>query len=105
MKGAVAAAMCAFRDAASNASKNDDDSNTSRSAEQTDADVDSTGGETPSVDELVFASFVGEEVGGVGARHAIDAGFAPDYAIVGEGSTNYSNPNTTDEAREDQFVD
>jgi acetylornithine deacetylase len=98
MKGAVAAAMCAFRDAASNASKNDDDSNTSRSAEQTDADVDSTGGETPSVDELVFASFVGEEVGGVGARHAIDAGFAPGYAIVGEGSTNYSNPNTTDVA-------
>ncbi|RQH03555.1 M20 family metallopeptidase [Natrarchaeobius oligotrophus] len=65
MKGAVAAAMVAFRD------------------------VDPAG-------ELVFASFVGEEVGGVGARHAIDEGFAPDYAVVGEGSTNYSGPDVTD---------
>ncbi|EMA36341.1 M20 family metallopeptidase [Halobiforma nitratireducens] len=48
--------------------------------------------------ELVFASFVGEEVGGVGARHAIDAGFAPDYAVVGEGSTGYSSPGVTDVA-------
>ena len=39
------------------------------------------------VGELVFASFAGEEVGGVGARHAIEAGFAPDYAVVAEGST------------------
>ncbi|MFB6353381.1 MAG: M20 family metallopeptidase, partial [Halobacteriales archaeon] len=46
--------------------------------------------------ELVFASFVGEEVGGVGARAAIDDGFAPDYAVVGEGSTNYSGPGVTD---------
>lgn len=46
--------------------------------------------------ELVFASFVGEERGGVGARHAIDAGFAPDYALVAEGSTNYSKPGVTD---------
>ncbi|MFC6716477.1 M20 family metallopeptidase [Natrialbaceae archaeon GCM10025810] len=46
--------------------------------------------------ELVFASFVGEEVGGVGARHAIERGFAPDSAIVGEGSTNYSGPGVTD---------
>ncbi|PSP70029.1 peptidase M20, partial [Halobacteriales archaeon QH_6_68_27] len=67
MKGAVAAAMCAFRDA------------------------DPAG-------ELVFASFVGEEVGGVGARHAIDRGFAPDYAVVGEGSTGYSAPGVTDVA-------
>ncbi|RKD95928.1 M20 family metallopeptidase [Halopiger aswanensis] len=67
MKGAVAAAMLAFRDA------------------------DPTG-------ELVFASFVGEEIGGVGARHAIDQGFAPDYAVVGEGSTGYSSPGTTDVA-------
>ncbi|WP_247002934.1 M20 family metallopeptidase [Halosolutus gelatinilyticus] len=67
MKGAVAAAMLAFRDA------------------------DSAG-------EFVFASFVGEEVGGVGARHAIDRGFAPDYAIVGEGSTGYSAPGVTDVA-------
>jgi acetylornithine deacetylase len=67
MKGAVAAAMVAFRD----------------------ADPDC---------ELVFASFVGEEVGGVGARHAIDHGFAPDYAIVGEGSTGYSAGGVTDVA-------
>jgi len=67
MKGAVAAAMCAFRDA------------------------DPAG-------ELVFASFVGEEVGGVGARSAIDCGFAPDYAVVGEGSTGYSAPGVTDVA-------
>ncbi|PSP69736.1 peptidase M20 [Halobacteriales archaeon QH_9_66_26] len=67
MKGAVAAAMCAFRDA-------------------------------DPVDELVFASFVGEEIGGEGARHAIDEGFAPDYAIVGEGTTGYSAPGTTDVA-------
>ncbi|ELY80004.1 M20 family metallopeptidase [Natrinema gari] len=67
MKGALAAALLAFRDA------------------------DPAG-------ELVVASFVGEEVGGVGARYAIDDGFAPEYAIVGEGSTNYSSPNVTDVA-------
>lgn len=65
MKGSVAAAMLAFRDA------------------------------TPAC-ELAFASFVGEETGGVGATHAIEAGFAPDYAIVGEGSTNYSKSGVTD---------
>jgi len=67
MKGAVAAAMCAFRD----------------------ADPDC---------KLVFASFVGEETGGRGARGAIDDGFAPDYAVVGEGSTGYSGPGITDVA-------
>ncbi|OAQ51905.1 hypothetical protein HTG_14735 [Natrinema mahii] len=67
MKGALAAALLAFRDA------------------------DPAG-------ELVVASFVGEEVGGVGARHAIDDGFAPDYAVVGEGSTNYSGSDVTDVA-------
>ncbi|MDQ2051138.1 M20/M25/M40 family metallo-hydrolase [Natronolimnohabitans sp. A-GB9] len=73
MKGAVAAAMCAFRDV--------------------------TTGDDASVEgELVFASFVGEEVGGVGARHAIERGFTPDYAIVGEGSTGYSSPGVTDVA-------
>ncbi|MDS0296378.1 M20 family metallopeptidase [Halogeometricum luteum] len=46
--------------------------------------------------ELVFASFVGEEVGGEGARGAIADGFAPDHAIVGEGSTNYSGADVTD---------
>lgn len=67
MKGALAAAMVAFRDA------------------------------TPDC-ELVFASFVGEEIGGVGARHAIDEGFAPDHAIVAEGSATYSAPGVTDVA-------
>jgi acetylornithine deacetylase len=69
MKGAVAAAMVAFRDA-------------------TDLDC-----------ELQFVSFVGEEQGGIGAQAAIEAGtVAPDYAIVGEGSTGYSEPGVTDVA-------
>jgi len=67
MKGSLAAAMVAFRDA------------------------------DPAA-ELVFASFAGEEQGGVGARAAIDDGFAPDYAVVGEGSTGYSVPGVTDVA-------
>ncbi|WP_276300081.1 M20 family metallopeptidase [Halorussus lipolyticus] len=70
MKGAVASAMLAFRD----------------------ADLPEDG------PELVFVSFVGEEQGGVGARAAIDRGFAPDYAIVGEGSTGYSAEDVTDVA-------
>ncbi|RLM53394.1 M20 family peptidase [Halobellus sp. Atlit-31R] len=65
MKGSLAAAMLAFRDA------------------------DPAG-------ELVFASFVGEEQGGVGARAALGDGFAPDYAVVGEGSTNYAGDDVTD---------
>jgi acetylornithine deacetylase len=82
MKGAVAASMLAFRDS--------EVRSTAGSRTQSgDADPDC---------ELVFASFVGEEVGGVGARHAIDEGFAPDYAVVGEGSTGYSAPGTTDVA-------
>jgi acetylornithine deacetylase len=69
MKGSVAAAMVAFRDA------------------------------TPAKGtELLFASFVGEEVGGTGARHAIEHGFTPDHAIVAEGSTNYSTSGVTDVA-------
>ena len=67
MKGAVAACMLAFRDA-----------------------------QPPADRELAFASFVGEEVGGTGARHAIESGFVPDRAIVAEGSTNYSKPGVTD---------
>lgn len=67
MKGALAAAMCAFKD----------------------ADPDG---------ELVFASFVGEESGGAGARYAIENGFSPEYAVVCEGSTNYSGKNVTDVA-------
>ncbi len=52
--------------------------------------------DTDPVEELVFASFVGEETGGVGCRAAIDDGFAPDYAVVGEGSTGYSEPGVID---------
>jgi acetylornithine deacetylase len=90
MKGAVAAAMLAFRDA-----------------------------DPPAGVELVFASFVGEEDGGVGARAAVernstsnrnasrsgdaigdpdDPDFAPDHAVVGEGSTGYSARGVTDVA-------
>jgi acetylornithine deacetylase len=47
---------------------------------------------------LAFASFVGEETGGEGARHAIDDGFAPDRAVVAEGSTGYSEPGVLDVA-------
>ncbi|GAA0248196.1 M20 family metallopeptidase [Haladaptatus pallidirubidus] len=46
--------------------------------------------------ELVFASFVAEELGGDGARHAVENGFSPDFAIVAEGSTNYSKDGVTD---------
>ncbi|WP_227131572.1 M20 family metallopeptidase [Halorubellus salinus] len=73
MKGAVAAAMLAFRD----------------------ADLDAGGADAH---DLVFASFVGEEVGGEGCRAAIDDGFAPTWAVVGEGSTGYSAPGVTDVA-------
>jgi acetylornithine deacetylase len=66
MKGALAAAMCAFRDA--------------------------------DHDGLAFASFVGEEAGGRGARAAIEDGFVPESAIVMEGSTGYSGPGVTDVA-------
>ncbi len=67
MKGSLAAAMVAFRDA------------------------------DPAV-ELVFASFVGEEQGGIGAQAAIDDGFAPTWAVVTEGSSGYSAPGVTDVA-------
>lgn len=65
MKGSLAAALCAFRDA-----------------------------EGP----CTVASFRGEEQGGEGARAAIEAGFAPEYAVVGEGSTGYSADSVTDVA-------
>ena len=48
--------------------------------------------------ELVFASFAGEEQGGVGCRAAIEDGFETDYAVVVEGSTGYSAPDVTDVA-------
>ncbi len=67
MKGALAAAMLAFRDA------------------------DPAG-------ELVFASFVAEERGCLGSAVAIENAFAPDYALVGEGTTGYSAPGVTDVA-------
>ncbi|NEU57884.1 M20 family metallopeptidase [Halorussus sp. MSC15.2] len=89
MKGAVAAAMLAFRDAAAG--------DTAGSRTQSD-DADRGGSDGDSPPELVFASFVGEEQGGVGARAAIEDGFAPDYAIVGEGSTGYSAQGVTDVA-------
>jgi acetylornithine deacetylase len=79
MKGAVAASMCAFRDA--------------------DVDVgDESEREGVNGFELQFVSFVGEEQGGVGARAALDRGFGVDYAVVGEGSTGYSAPGVTDVA-------
>ena len=68
MKGAVAAAMLAFRDAAPES-------------------------------ELQFVSFVGEETGGEGARAYLDRTTPEerfDYAVVGEGSTNYSGAGVTD---------
>lgn len=69
MKGAVAACLIAFRDAS-----------------------------VPAGRDLAVASFVGEETGGEGARHAIDEGFVPDYALIAEGSTNYSKSGVTDVA-------
>jgi acetylornithine deacetylase len=69
MKGAVAACLLAFRDAS-----------------------------VPAGRDLAVASFVGEETGGEGARHAIDEGFVPDYALIAEGSTNYSKSGVTDVA-------
>ncbi|RRJ33132.1 M20 family metallopeptidase [Halocatena pleomorpha] len=65
MKGSLAAALCAFRDA-----------------------------DGP----CTIASFRGEEQGGVGAQRAIEAGFAPEYAVVIEGSTGYSADGVTDVA-------
>lgn len=64
MKGALAAAMVAFRDA-----------------------------EAP---DTAFASFVGEERSGVGAKHATSNGFVPDRAVVIEGSAGYSSPGALD---------
>ncbi|ELZ04889.1 M20 family metallopeptidase [Natrialba asiatica] len=82
MKGALAAAMLAFRD------------NEMRRTSEAGTDT----GDADPGGELVFASFVGEEIGGTGARHAIDEGFAPEFAVVGEGSTNYSGSAVTDVA-------
>ncbi|MDZ7687560.1 MAG: M20/M25/M40 family metallo-hydrolase [Halobacteriales archaeon] len=66
MKGAVASAMLAFRDA--------------------------------SCEDTAFVSFVGEERGGIGAKHAIGEGFVPDRAVVIEGSAGYSSPDSFDVA-------
>ena len=67
MKGSLAAAMVAFRDAEPGC-------------------------------ELHVVSFAGEERGGLGAQAAIERGYAPDYAVVGEGSTGYATPGVTDVA-------
>jgi acetylornithine deacetylase len=67
MKGALAAAMVAFRDAEEE-------------------------------EGAAFASFVGEESGGVGARYATSNGFVPDRAVVVEGSAGYSSPDALDVA-------
>ena len=69
MKGSLAAMLCAFRDA-----------------------------EVPDGVELAVASFAGEEQGGAGCRAAIEAGFDPAFAVVGEGSTGYSGDGVTDVA-------
>lgn len=45
---------------------------------------------------LHFASFVGEETGGEGARYAVSNGFVPTYAVVGEGSAGYAHANSLD---------
>ncbi|MFB6163357.1 MAG: M20 family metallopeptidase [Halococcoides sp.] len=74
MKGSLAAAMVAFV----------------RIAERAD-------------EPIAFASFVGEEAGGVGCRWAIDEGFAPERAIVLEGSTGYVDEGSTGE--EDRTAD
>ncbi len=70
MKGCLAAAMCALRD------------------------VDPAALDC----ELVVASFVAEEEGALGSEAAVEDGFAPDYAVVGEGSTGYSGEGVTDVA-------
>lgn len=49
-------------------------------------------------DDVAFASFVGEEVGGVGARYAVEEGFAPKRAVVLEGSSGYSSGGSVDVA-------
>ncbi len=49
-------------------------------------------------DGVAFASFVGEERGGVGARHAVDHGFLPERAVVVEGSAGYSEEGSVDVA-------
>ena len=48
--------------------------------------------------DTAFASFVGEESGGVGAEHATENGFVPDRAVVVEGSADYSSPGAFDVA-------
>ena len=88
MKGAVAAMAVAFRDVttAPEDLREGSGGHGAVSSGETAADPR----------EVWFVSFVGEEVGGVGARHAIEHGFVPSHAVVGEDSTNYSGPDVTD---------
>jgi len=84
MKGALAAAMFAFRDSEVPGTSGP------RAAEP--------GAAEPTDGELLFASFAGEEQGGEGCQAAIEDGFAVDRAVVVEGSTGYSAPGVTDVA-------
>ncbi|MFC7006580.1 M20 family metallopeptidase [Halalkalicoccus salilacus] len=97
MKGSLAAAMCAFRDSEvprTSSSRTASGDRVARRAPDQSSGIQPRDAE--SAGELVFASFIGEERGGVGARHAIENGFSPDFAVVGEGSTNYSGEGVTD---------
>ena len=51
-----------------------------------------------STDGAAFASFVGEESGGIGAKYATSHGFVPDRAVVTEGSAGYSSSGAFDVA-------
>ncbi|WP_092905476.1 M20 family metallopeptidase [Halostagnicola kamekurae] len=98
MKGSLAAAAVAFRDADLESAPDTGLESPSGADSTPGANSGSNVDSEPRPGELVFASFVGEEDGGIGARHAIENGFAPDHAVVGEGSTNYSGPDVTDVA-------
>jgi acetylornithine deacetylase len=90
MKGSLAAAMVAFRDA--------DIGRGGMASDDRAGTVAGAGGDDDAAQTLHLLSFVGEEDGGVGARAAIDDGIVPDYAVVAEGTTGYSAPGVTDVA-------
>lgn len=46
--------------------------------------------------KLTFASFVGEETDAEGAKHAVKEGFSPEYAVIGEGTANYTEKDKID---------
>ncbi|OUJ18111.1 Acetylornithine deacetylase [Methanonatronarchaeum thermophilum] len=45
---------------------------------------------------LTFASFVGEETDARGVKHAVESGFQPDYAVIGEGTVGYTEKGEID---------